>query len=308
MSRIEQALRRARHVPDESVEPQDRREGVSSLTLMHSTSDFTDVDEYRSEREAGPTSGSVGPIIPPLVGEIRSSTPARNHLEKDTDEKLVVHEGIPPIVIEQYRRLAAALHQVQVERGTKVVMVASAMAGEGKTLTAANLSVALSRSFQRRVLLIDADLRRPTVHEVFRISNVRGLNDGLRPDYEGKLPLVELSPTLTVLPAGAPNPDPLSGLTSDRMRRVVDEASKKYEWVVIDTPPVGLLPDANLLAEMADMVVLVVGAGRTPYRSIQRAIDALDRNRIIGVVLNRAAQPASAYEYYQYYSGAPNRT
>ena len=111
-----------------------------------------------------------------------------------------------------------------------------------------------------------------------------------------------------MLPAGRPNPDPMCGLTSDRMRRIIDEAAAAYEWVVIDTPPVALLPDANLLAEMVDMVVLVIGAGTTPFEMVQRAVNAMDRNRIVGVVLNRVTRSPRAYQYYDYYAGSNKKS
>jgi Mrp family chromosome partitioning ATPase len=79
----------------------------------------------------------------------------------------------------------------------------------------------------------------------------------------------------------------MSSLTSERMKRVVAEAADRYDWVIIDTPPLALLPDANLLADMVDAAVLVIGAGRTPYAVIQKAVEAVGKDRIIGVVLNR---------------------
>jgi Mrp family chromosome partitioning ATPase len=97
----------------------------------------------------------------------------------------------------------------------------------------------------------------------------------------------------------------LHGLTSLRMSQILDEASEMFVWVIIDSPPVGVLPDAKLLARMVDSVVLVVAAGTTPYGAIQRAADALGRDRILGVVLNRVdpktATPG-AKQYYRYYA------
>src|SRR5215211_470254 len=95
-------------------------------------------------------------------------------------ERLVVHPNAEPVAVEQYRRLAAVLHQTQVERGIKVVMVASAKAAEGKTLTAANLALTLSESYGRRVVLIDADLRRPALSRLFQLPNGSGLSENLR--------------------------------------------------------------------------------------------------------------------------------
>ena len=111
--------------------------------------------------------------------------------------------------------------------------------------------------------------------------------------------MLELSPRLSLLPAGKPDPDPMSVLTSSRMRHVIDEAAAKYDWVLIDTRPSGLLPDAHLLAAMVNAVVLVVQANRTPFALVQRAIESLDRNRVIGVVLNlvddKALSPGGKY-------------
>jgi capsular exopolysaccharide synthesis family protein len=221
-------------------------------------------------------------------------------------DKLIVNPVAEPQAVEQYRKLAATLHRVQVERGTRVVMISSAMAGEGKSLTAANLSLTLSESFRRSVLLVDADLRRPAIHNLFGVSNNSGLNNCLAAGRDVKLHLVKVSPHLTILPAGPPNADPMGGLASDRMRAIIEEASSKFEWVVLDTPPVGLLPDANLLAEMVDMILVVVRAGSTPYEQVRRAIAALDRNRIVGVVLNRVADRGGE-QYYGYYMKSGGR-
>ncbi len=224
-------------------------------------------------------------------------------------EKLIVTPAVPASAVEQYRRLAASLHHAQVEKGVKVVMITSAAAGEGKTLTATNLALTLSQSYHRKVLLIDADLRRPSVHQIFQVPNVLGLNDGLKSETDAKLSLIQITEHLTVLPAGRPDPDPMSGLTSDRMRRIVREAAKRFEWVLIDTPPVGFLPDANLLASMVDAALFVIRAGRSPYRLIQRALDAVGRNRIIGVVLNavKESDDVVGYGYYGYYGQPAER-
>lgn len=217
--------------------------------------------------------------------------------------KLVISPAAPAAAVEQYRKLGAALHHMQFARGVKVVMLASAVPGEGKTLTATNLALTFSHSYRRSVLLIDADLRRPNIHQIFQVPNVTGLNDGLKSDTEQKLALIQISQYLTLLPAGRPDPDPMSGLTSERMRRVIQEAAARFDWVLLDTPPVGLLPDANLLAAMVDIALLVVRAGKSPYRLIQRALEAVGRDRLAGVVLNAVDESAdvAGYSYYGYH-------
>ena len=98
----------------------------------------------------------------------------------------------------------------------------------------------------------------------------------------------------------------MSRLASDRMRRVLTEAAAQFDWVIIDTPPVGTVPDANLLATMADVVLLVVQAGRTPARLVQRTADALGRERVMGIILNRADDLVVSSDSSSSYAYGPN--
>jgi capsular exopolysaccharide synthesis family protein len=227
-------------------------------------------------------------------------------LDPTQRSKMLVGPAMDPVVLEQYRRLGAVLHHSQAQTGLRSFMVASAVPSEGKTLTAANIALTLSESFQRRVMLVDADLRRPTVHDVFRVPNVTGLNDGLKAVGPWKAPLIEVSERLSVLTAGRPNPDPISGLTSERLQQLLQDLGERYDWVIVDTPPVGLMPDAHLLAGMVGGAVLVIAAGRAPYKVVLRACEALGQERILGVVLNRAhisrgdeSYGYAAYDYYK---------
>jgi len=217
--------------------------------------------------------------------------------------RIMLGGTLPPGVAEQYRHLAARLHQAGQGSSARIVMVASAMPGEGKTLTATNIALTLSESYKRRVIVIDADLRRPSMHEVFGLPNSYGVNDLLMGNAAP--PAFEISPRLSVIPAGRPNPDPLGGLTSPRFEALLKAASREYDWVIVDTPPVGLLTDANLMLRLVDAVVMVVAANKVGYKDLQRAADALGRERIIGVVLNRApiAPFGKAYGYDVYYGG-----
>jgi len=218
----------------------------------------------------------------------RADQSALEQLMRRLPGRLMLGQSLPPHVAEQYRRLAARLHHAWQRTRGNVIMVASAMPGEGKTLTATNLSLTLSESYRRRVLVIDADLRRPSMHAVFGLPNGHGVNDALA--GIATCPAYEISPRLAVIPAGPPNPDPVSGLTSPELEGLVKAAAEAYEWVIIDTPPVGLLTDANLMVGLVDAVVMVVAANKVRYKELQRAADALGRERIFGVVLNRATR------------------
>ena len=225
-------------------------------------------------------------------------------------EKLIVSPTMSPSLREHYRRLGAMLHHAQAESGLKTLMLSSALPAEGKTLTATNIALTLSESYERRVLLIDADLRRPSLHDIFQLPKVFGLNEALTSVPERRVSLIQVSRLLSLLPAGTPHPDPMSMLTSDRMKRLLAEATAAFDWVIIDTPPVGILTDAKLLSNMVGAALLVIRAGKTPAAMVQKAVDALGRNRIMGVVLNQA-EPRhgrrSDYYYGAYYYSSPRR-
>jgi protein-tyrosine kinase len=223
--------------------------------------------------------------------------------------RIVASSAASPMLAEQFRRLAATLHHAQLVQGTKVVMITSANPADGKSLTAANLALTLSESYRRQVLLIDADLRRPSLHEIFRVPNVAGLNDGLKARQDVKLSVLRITDCLTLLPAGRPDPDPMSTLTSVRMGEILKEGATRFDWVIVDTAPIGLLADANLLSTMVDGALLVVRSGKTPYAAVTKAIENLGRDRILGVVLNATAGGPTHHEYYGRYSpAAPDST
>jgi capsular exopolysaccharide synthesis family protein len=194
-----------------------------------------------------------------------------------------------------YCRLAAKLHQVQQTKPLTTVLIASAMPGEGKSLTAANLAMVLSERYGKRVALIDADLRRPSLHHLFGTAGSPGLIDALG----GTMPIrpVRLSDTLCLIPAGRPEPNPLERLSSARLRELLSEQAERSDWVIIDVPPLGPCPDAGLLAGLVDGVVLVVSAGHTPLSAVESAVKSLGAERIVGVVLNRSMSAAARYRY-----------
>ena len=240
-------------------------------------------------------------LEPPL--SVQAEPDLSGRIEPGVASRLVgpstTHEGW----VEQYRKLAATLYHTKLDRGLKTLLVTSALPNEGKTLTTTNLALTFSESYRQRVLLIDADLRRPSIRKMFGLPGDSGINDVLQPDAQTQPLVFQVSKHLSVLPAGRANADPMSALTSDRMRELVVQAAATFDWVIIDTPPVALLPDANLLAAMADGALFVVRSGLTPHISIQRAIAALGRDHILGIVLNRVHKKflTAGYGYYGYY-------
>lgn len=250
---------------------------------------------------------AVAPAVVPISAPVRDepivaapSPMLASRFDPAERGRLVIGDTAEPGLVEQYRHLAAVLHHAQGASGYRSVMVTSALPSEGKTLTATNLALTLSESYQRRVLLVDADLRRPRIKELFGLTAGPGLTDSLNNPGGGQLPVHQITPTLWVLTAGRATADPMSTLVSGAMKQLLDEARDAFDWVVVDTPPIAILPDANLLASMIDTALLVVSAHSTPYPMVQRAAQAIGPSRILGVVLNRAEQSGmpSGYGYY----------
>lgn len=304
MSRIDEALRR---LQDEAQNGRASAVGIAP----EGTPDaglFTPPWTLGTAAPAAPPPATT--VVPPreLSGGGASylahrTLPARIH--DNLQEKVVASDGMAPAVAEQYRKLGAKLHQLQLERDLKTLMVISAVPGEGKTLTSINLALTFSRSYKRKVLLIDADLRKPSIQDAFGMIGVSGLHEALLGETPtwSSVPVFDLGGGLSVLPAGRPTPDPMMVLTSDRMRSILAEAKREYDWVIIDTAPLAVLPDAHVLRDTVDAAVLVIQAGHTSYDLVERAIGLVGRDHIVGVVLNGVDgdEVPAAYAYGQYY-------
>jgi protein-tyrosine kinase len=196
-------------------------------------------------------------------------------------EKLVVTRGIDGLAVEQYRRLAARLERAREEGGAKLVLVTSARPGEGKTLTAMNLSLTLSEEVGRRVLLVDANLREPGLHQLFQVSAGRGVSGGLAA-------AIELTRGLVLLPGGKPVVEPAEVLGSERTRDVLAEARASFDWIIVDAASLLDVPDARPLIALADLAILVADAGMASRQALEQAVELIGRDRLAGVVLNRA--------------------
>ena len=241
--------------------------------------------------QGGPDSAASGSLLERMPPE---------HLARTA-----LSPGLSDAAKEQYRSIATSLHHAQASRGTKRVLIASSVPSEGKTLTSVNIALTLAESFGRRVLLVDADLRRPWVHRLFGVHNEAGLSEELAETGGGRV--IAVTDGLHLLPAGAPTNDPMGPLSSPRLATLMEQAKEAYDWTVVDSPPIGLISDASLLTAHVDGVLFVIAAGQTPVDLVERAVGALGRERILGVVLNKADERAVMggsgyyYNYYQYY-------
>ena len=246
--------------------------------------------------EKKPSAVSAGPLD--LRGSHSSADPWWVTSAAGLSQKIVIDHDISPVSREQYRLLAATLHNAQVSKGVKVIKIASAVAGEGKTLTAVNLALTFSESYHRRVLLVDVDLRRPALQRLFGCDSNGGVASPPSRE-EQRFRIQPITPLLGVLIANSPFSAPMAELTSEQMQQILKDAREAFDWIILDTPPVTLLPDASLLAAMVDGAVLVVRAECTPVDLVKRAVEAIGRQKTLGILLN-GAKTRSHRQDYQY--------
>jgi capsular exopolysaccharide synthesis family protein len=298
MSRIYDAFRRVppeRHRQEEPPAPPDATER-------------TNLEEYPAEISAVPSRYAEAPASPtydtdasldtdvteraPAAPFVFSATAVQGGslaaLQESLDGKTIIGADTSSVFRDQYLALARAVESARDSHGLKTLMVMSAEAGDGRTLTATNLALTLSESMGRQVLLIDADLRRPGLHDLFGLAASPGLVDVLERSG-ADVPISEVSPTLSVLTAGGRVPDPTSLLLSSRMRSLVLASRARFGTVLLDTPPVGAIPDAHFLSWLADGVLLVVAADRTPRGTVEAVVREVGSERFIGAVFNAAA-------------------
>jgi capsular exopolysaccharide synthesis family protein len=207
------------------------------------------------------------------------------------------------ILSEQYRILADRIRFQSNKTDSTVVVLTSSIGGEGKTTTAINLALALSRSMEGRVLLVDADLRKPRIAQYLDLVVSRGFGHLLqRPDEDVNRYAWRLK-DLFVLPGAGSVPDPVGALSSDRTAALFKAMRREFQMIIVDAPPILPIADAPILARLADHVVLVVRAGLTPRPLIERAVESLDGVKLMGIALNDVdvlrSPYAAAYQYYE---------
>lgn len=232
--------------------------------------------------------------------------------QKRLNPRLVSLTAPASFAAEQYQGLRLTLERLGQGRGAQIIAVTSPAAGDGKTVTSINLAGTLARGSEGRVLLIDADLRRPAVATQLAMDGVaKGLTDALT-DERTTLEDVTtvLAPyNLSVVPAGTGHGAVHQMLRSARLERLLAEARARYDFIVLDTPPLLPVFDSALLAKSVDGVLMVVSANQTPRKLLGEALNLLDATKVLGIVFNRDVRPLFGYydSYYREYFPNPSR-
>jgi protein-tyrosine kinase len=192
-------------------------------------------------------------------------------------------------IAEQFRTLRARLDSLGAGSTLRTIAITSANPGDGKTMAAVNLALVMSMSVGRRVVLVDCDLRSPRVHESLGLRVEAGLGEVLRGTAEVDEALVAVEGSaLQVLPVRTLPQNPSELLASGRMREVLEKLVARFDVVILDAPPTLGLPDAKIVTGVCDGILLVVRAHTTPQEDAQTSLEVLDRDRVLGVVLNEA--------------------
>jgi capsular exopolysaccharide synthesis family protein len=223
------------------------------------------------------------------------------HLKQKGPSKCGLLAAPNSLAAEQYRIIRAKLVRLKTERPLATVAVTSAVVGEGKSTTSSNLASVLAQSIGQRVVLVDCDLRRPALYRAFGqplgpglteiLRDGRSIDDVLRPVDAGRLWLIT---------SGRPPPNPTELLGSEAMDRLLEGLRSRFDFVILDVPPILPLADPFVLGCKADGIILVVRAGQTPREVVAMSMDNLPRDRVIGAILNDVRINDSASQRYAY--------
>jgi len=230
------------------------------------------------------TMASIGTtaVVQPAIAPVKTASPRR------IDRALVAAHAPDAAVSSQYRSICTRILHADQAAPVKVIMITSPGAGEGKSVTAANLALTMAREYQRPTCLIDANFRSPKLQEMFGLPDGPGLVDVLAGRASLDQALTRVEPAgVTVLTAGKGSEHPAELLSTPLMRRTIDNLRAQFDRIVVDAPAAQMV-DFGLMEALADRIVLVVRSGITPKASIQDVMQTIDSTRLLGVVLNEA--------------------
>ena len=206
-------------------------------------------------------------------------------------------------IAEAFRTVRTNISFSDVDNEIQTILFTSTKQNEGKSTVIANVAYSFSKLESCKVLLMDLDLRNPTVHKMFGVSNTYGLMDNLKSDRPLEKCIHKIEANIHVLPTGAMPPNPSEILSSKKMAKFLEDIKSHYDYIFIDAPPVGVVSDATIISSNVDGVMYVVASNETDLSHAQVAIENLKKAdaNIIGSVLNKYEMNQSSYSYYGYY-------
>jgi len=214
--------------------------------------------------------------------------------------RLVTISDIDTPAAEAFRLLSVRLRHLRRSRDLKKLLITSTIPQEGKSTVSANLACALASSTQRKTLLLEGDVRRPSLSKAFGLKSYPGLCEWLEGGRSLGSSIYRLEPGgIWLLPAGHALANPLELLESVKLSALMEQLAAWFDWIIIDSPPVLPLADTSVWTRLSDGILLVTRQGTTQKRHLQRGIEALESKKVIGAVLN-SSKSSSDNEYYSY--------
>jgi receptor protein-tyrosine kinase len=303
MSRVHDALRRAEQMLESGATDAGPSDPTQSLVVP---------DSHHASAEA--TALDLPPAPPPPRPVVRNADSKGLHVDwrnflgrcqvipfrPAPETHLIDIERPHEVPGEEFRSLRTRLNHMQSQQDLHAIVVTSASPAEGKTFTAINLALAQAQ-LETPVLLVDLDLRRPVIHNMFQCDKAPGFSDFLLAERPLEECVRRIQGTnLYFMPAGTQVRNPLELLNMKQVKYTIDAFRKVFNWVILDTPPLLFSADANLLATLTDGTLIVVRIGSTTYDNVIRAMQTLCENNVLGIVANgaRAGELYSKYTYY----------
>jgi protein-tyrosine kinase len=299
MSRIHEALKRA----------EQQRTALEVPPIMPSAV----MPEAQSDASVSPTIAAREMLDPLAHSEIDKKPKAGEFLRfddiwttcanpgwrLDLERNVFIDLATPPAVREQFRTLRSHLYQIRDKQPLRSILVTSSLPGEGKTFVANNLAHALARQQNCRVLLIDADLRRPDLHPGFGAPSSPGLAEYLKGEIPETTVIQRGLPEYLCFIAGGSKPqNPAELIANGRLKSLLQTIGPGFDWVILDSPPTLPVSDALMLAELCDGVLTVIRAAQTSFDSAQKSCQQLREKNLLGVALNCADEGAAYGSYY----------
>jgi capsular exopolysaccharide synthesis family protein len=201
---------------------------------------------------------------------------------------------------EAFRLLGVRLRNLRRDRPLKKVLITSTIPQEGKSMVAANLACTLAQKAQQKILVLDGDLRRPSLSKMFGIGTNPGLSEWLEADKDLATSVYHLEDrNIWILPAGSAPNNALELIQSKKLSTLMDQLETLFDWIIIDSPPVLPLADTSVWMRLADGIFLITRQGVTEKRQLQRGLDAIESKKLIGALMN-SSNTASSSDYYYY--------
>jgi capsular exopolysaccharide synthesis family protein len=245
------------------------------------------------------------PEMPAEPGALEFSRFPSLPLSLPPDNRLVALASEASLGAETFRLLAVRLRQIRRAREVKRLLITSTIPGEGKSTVAANLAVTLGQRRPQKVLLIDGDLRRPTLASEFGISGRAGLSELLN-GHSSTTNICHLEAAgLWLLPAGQPPVNPLELMQSPRLVELLERLALSFDWILIDSPPILPLADTSVWSRLADGILLVAREGISQKRQLQYGLEALEQSKLLGVLFNSCTNADHSNYYQRYHQVTP---